>query len=265
VRVVPFVVSALAIAGCDGVWDLEHIDPGAPLRCEAPIGHDEDGDALDDACDPCPFDTSNDGDADQDGIALACDPDPSTANQVLLFSGFDEVSRASLTLTGGGFADDAYHVTGTGSAQLIANVDPAAIWVVAGVGVNRREGTGYSEIGYVFDATVAPMSTQLNGFLCVLGYGNSQDYVETYQRQRPLGDTGTIHSPSPIDMATFKGAIRGSYQRGGSPATSCSFVGEQGEVAVSGTPLTDLTPGKLALFAQGVDADFHYLFVVTRN
>jgi hypothetical protein len=264
VRVVPFVVSACVCAGCDGVWDLEHIEPITPASCAAPIGHDEDLDGVDDACDPCPFDIRNAGDDDLDGIAVACDPDPATPNQLVLFTGFDEVSRSSLTLTGGGYVDDAYHVSGIGSVQLIAKIDPTAVWVRAGVAVHRREGTGYAEIGFVFDSSVVSMNTQLNGFLCVLGYGNDEYYVETYWRQRPLGDSGTVRQTSPIEIDTFKGSIHGSYERTGSPATSCSFVGEQGEVAISGTPLTALAPGDLALFAQSVDADFHYLFVVTK-
>ena len=36
------------------------------------------------------------------------------------------------------------------------------------------------------------------------------------------------------------------------------------EVGIGGTPLTDLAPGNVALFAQDVDADFRFLFIVTK-
>jgi len=267
VRVVPFVVSAFALAGCDGVWDLEHLDEPTPASCEAAIGHDEDRDGLDDACDPCPFDTRNDGDLDMDGIATACDPDPTAINTVVLFSGFDEVSRRSLTVTDGGYAGDSYHVAGSGSSQLIAKVDSTAVWVIAGVDVNRLEGTGYSEIGVVFDATVVATSSQLSGFLCVLGHSSVPEeyYVETYERHRPLGDSGVDHRMSPVELSTFQGAILGSYEREAMPATSCSFVTtDDRAVGIGGTPLTDLAAGNVALFAQDVDADFRFLFIVTK-
>jgi len=48
----------------------------------------EDGDALGDACDPCPIDTSS-ADPDSDGVAGACDPHPTTAgDRIVAFTGF---------------------------------------------------------------------------------------------------------------------------------------------------------------------------------
>jgi hypothetical protein len=260
--VVPLVVSACALAGCDSIWDLEHIDE---LECPDAVGHDEDGDTIDDACDACPFADAHGADDDDDGIALPCDPDPTTPNQVVLFTGFDPVTRASLVATDGGFSGDAYHVTGSGSAQLIAKLDPTSVWVAVGVDVHRREGTGYSEIGLVFDATVTAANTQLNGFLCVLGFGNDETYVETYDRNRPDGDTASNHSSTPVDIATFSGTMRAAYGRTGTPAASCTVVAADGsEAAITGTPEMVRAPGDLALFAQDVDADFRYLFVVTK-
>lgn len=263
VRVVPLVVSACALAGCDSIWDLEHIDE---VACPDAVGHDEDGDMIDDACDACPFAAVHGADDDNDGIALPCDPDPTAQNEVVLFSGFDALTRTRFLATDGGFKGDAYHVTGTGSAQLIAKLDPASIWVIAGVDVTRREGTGYSEIGFVFDAIAVANETQLSGLLCVLGFGNDETYVETYKRDRATGgDMQVNHSTTPVDIATFSGTMRGAYDRTGMPATTCSFVAADGlEAAISGTPEMPQRAGDLALFAQDVDADFHYLFVVTK-
>ena len=259
-RVVPLVVSALLGGGCDAIFDLEHVD-----HRECFLDHDEDGDGLEDDCDPCPFDIDNAGDDDNDGIAQACDPDPARANQLLLFTGFDEVTRSSLVLTDGGYDGDSFHVMGTGSSQLIARLDPASVWVIAGVDVNRREGTGYAEIGFVFDAIATASSTQLNGFLCVLGYGGGEDYVETYRRDRPNNDSQTNHSPSQVPVATFKGIVRAAYTRDATPAAACSFASaDNTEVAISGTPTPAQTPGDLALFTQDVDADVRFLLVTTK-
>ena len=72
-RVVGIVVSAVIASGCDEVWDLEYVPPPPP--CAAPIGHDEDGDGADDACDICPgLSDQQDEDEDDDGVGNACDP-----------------------------------------------------------------------------------------------------------------------------------------------------------------------------------------------
>ncbi|HEY4058948.1 MAG TPA: hypothetical protein VGM39_20175 [Kofleriaceae bacterium] len=43
--------------------------------------HDEDGDGLDDAIDPCPHIFGDASDADEDGVGDACDPDPQVGNE----------------------------------------------------------------------------------------------------------------------------------------------------------------------------------------
>jgi hypothetical protein len=52
-------------------------DGGAPAAC-VPVGHDEDGDGIDDACDDCPHLPNADQlDSDGDGVGDLCDPHPS--------------------------------------------------------------------------------------------------------------------------------------------------------------------------------------------
>jgi len=81
----------LALAGCDSLFNLDPVpladdarrdgnQPGADGQLGdakpcTPIGHDEDSDGLDDACDSCPTVTSVGGDTDGDGLDNACDPD----------------------------------------------------------------------------------------------------------------------------------------------------------------------------------------------
>lgn len=68
---------ALAAAGCGRLaFDGRAIDadvPDSTTPC-TPVGHDEDGDTIDDACDVCPQIASLDQrDADADGVGDACD------------------------------------------------------------------------------------------------------------------------------------------------------------------------------------------------
>lgn len=109
----------LLVAGC-GRIDLDAV-PGdaAPIDvvtkvCAAPIGHDEDGDGVDDACDGCPH--LPDGaqvDGDGDGVDDLCDPRPQTATEHIAY--FDPfVSRdpswttfaTNSTLDGESIVDD---------------------------------------------------------------------------------------------------------------------------------------------------------------
>src|SRR5687768_3207914 len=183
VRVVMMLVVA---AGCDAVFDLEHI-PDAP-PCTA-VGHDEDGDGIDDACDACPFSFENDNDEDEDGLALACDPDPQTPNTILTFTGFEPRTRGEFSTVDGSFAADAFQVTGVGSSHMAWTqpLPEAGIWIIAGVNVTKLENSGFREIGFVFDATPVPMSTQYNGTMAVLGF-TDHDYLQVLTRARPAND-----------------------------------------------------------------------------
>ena len=61
------VVACLALAAC-GRWNFD------PLQDDAATGHDEDGDGIVDADDPCPHVAGDRTDEDADGVGDACDP-----------------------------------------------------------------------------------------------------------------------------------------------------------------------------------------------
>lgn len=263
-RVVPLVACALASSACDVVFDLDHLDPPADAApCTAPIGHDEDQDGLDDRCDPCPFAPANDGDADGDGIANACDPEPDVADDVVLFTGFDPASRSELTVGDGSYTADAFHATSGGFQAVIWNGDPEGVWVIAGLDVEAIGVSTYREVGFVFDATVAAQSNELNGTYCVLGrYADVEDYLEVFARDRPAGDTPINHSTSDLALADLDGTMRAHYTRTGSPTASCTFETVELQPTVSGTRAVPALPGGLALFADDADVSFRFLFVV---
>src|SRR2546430_4558295 len=78
------------------------------------VGHDEDGDGIDDACDGCPHLADPDQlDGDGDGVGDACDPQPTVAReQVMDFDPFT-VLRLDWTLTAGvTLGGDALHLAG---------------------------------------------------------------------------------------------------------------------------------------------------------
>lgn len=67
-------------SSCDYVFRLDHVeDPtvGSDAGPCTPVGHDEDGDGTDDACDACPQRDEAQADEDSDGVGNLCDPNPS--------------------------------------------------------------------------------------------------------------------------------------------------------------------------------------------
>lgn len=261
------VVSA---AGCDALFGLDRIELDADgggdgldaVTCTT-IGHDEDGDGLDDACDPCPFDSRNEGDEDGDGIALACDPDPGTANEVLIFSGFDGATRSAFTVFEGSFVGDSFRGIGQGTAALLWGDQVDRVWVTAGLSVDALESTQYREIGVIFDAQVTTES-QPNGTYCVLGRNGDADYLEVFGRLRPAGDVLVNNSQSSLPLLGFRGTMRATTARLEMPATACTFATDTMEATVSGTRTPPPAPGKLALVMYNMDAAFEFLFVVRR-
>lgn len=94
----------LFLTGCEVLFPRTAEQPADALEdagtCATAIGHDEDGDGIDDACDVCPAVPDNGEDADGDGVGDACDPLPDNNCEVRLkFEGFGAIP-ADLLLEG---------------------------------------------------------------------------------------------------------------------------------------------------------------------
>jgi hypothetical protein len=79
-------VAALSAAGC-GRLGFDGLAAGADAGARAcvAVGHDDDGDGVDDACDFCPHIVDDQADSDGDGVGDACDPEPTSARERIAF------------------------------------------------------------------------------------------------------------------------------------------------------------------------------------
>lgn len=80
----------LCAAGC-GRWQFDAVattDAGIDGRPCIAIGHDEDSDGVDDACDVCPATSDDQRDNDGDGVGDACDPLPAASERFVFFDPF---------------------------------------------------------------------------------------------------------------------------------------------------------------------------------
>lgn len=74
--------------------------PADSLTSCVAVGHDEDADGIDDACDRCPHRSDPAQlDADDDGVGDACDPSPTTNESIVFFDAFTS-QQAAWTISG---------------------------------------------------------------------------------------------------------------------------------------------------------------------
>jgi hypothetical protein len=255
----------LACCACDYVFHLSHVDPvdAADSACPTPVGHDEDGDHLDDACDPCPFADDNVTDNDHDGITGICDPDPAVVNQRVMFSGLDAATASGFSFDGGTFTEDTFHTQPGRNASLLWPTTVDNVWITAGVDVVSLGTTQYREVGIVVDAAQGT-STRPIGMFCVLGKMDTANYNEIYTYDGN-GETSLKSGTAMLDMTTFVGGtMRAAFSRTMPPQLACSFTLSMTVDGISGSRADTPVPGGVALFTEDAEAAFRFLFIVTR-
>jgi hypothetical protein len=180
-------VLLVLVAGCNAILGLDrtHVaaDAGGdagPDALACAIGHDEDGDGVDDGCDVCPqIADPLQIDGDGDGIGDACDPNPADPNDVLVF--FDSFAtptpwvslRGAWQQQGDAFAQQDATVVGLASRTL---PDPTAadltidmtFTIDANLPIQTGETVAVRGIGVWFVASGFAPATDPSGYLCLV-------------------------------------------------------------------------------------------------
>ncbi len=247
----------LVLGGCQIVFPLE--DRG----CLDPIGHDEDGDGIDDACDRCPgIAGADDPDGDGDGIGDACDPQPEVACETRLrFDGFS-VKPADVVLTDDWrhdgddlFQPDASATTALAhfpSAQFDDTVFRASVTLL---GTDDAEPIASFEIGSGATTIDGDPSA---GYGCVL------------YREQAVGTDVRLVDENPdvlIEKRNFSGEPFGNtftFELVNTPTGTliCTVSGPQGFGMTMRNDVTPLSEGEVFVFSDDVSARVHWIDII---
>jgi hypothetical protein len=251
----------LVLAGC-GRWGFDPIsgdgatgdvkaDVGKPCT---PVGHDEDADMIDDACDVCPHLADvNQVDSDGDLVGDACDPEPMMPRQrLVLFDPFVDLSNW------------------TPRSDEVSNGDQAVLTSIGGISALRRPYapmTDLFEMGLVADAVGAGQALVMinldtgaaGNYYCELYDNGTTNLQFTYT----LDGSNFVHpGVQPAANRLPQGAGRLQMERDPTNVRcSASWVGE---TLVTGGATPALAADNLVIYAENVTVRISY-FVEIRT
>jgi hypothetical protein len=241
----------VAFAGCGRVAFGTIADSQRDASCVAPVGHDEDGDGVDDACDVCPHvpDPAQ-LDSDGDGVGDACDPAPNDPSQFwVLFDPFTQPLPAWAYDAGTQVTNDALHLpalTATIGAHL---VDAPAVDLLEYAGTITSLGTGSHQLTLGIHSTLTPH------YYCELFETGTQFYFSaTYS----LNDVSFPSVQSMQLPGTFTTGDVTMTLANTPPTWQCRVRVGTSDVRVGGAIPAGISPDLIFLSAGGVDIDVRY-------
>ena len=231
--------------------------PDDAVLCSSAVGHDEDGDGIDDACDVCPHVVDRAQlDSDGDTIGDACDPEPNVPRQSrLLFATMQPTDQpfTKQPLGAGTFSQsaDALHFSGNGQA-LIEYIVPVKSAAIA--------------VGFDIQSLVSSPQHELAVYA---GPGGPFYYVVLDDEGSPPGAAGVAFfdgagyqvlasAPIPAGVHPGQGTLRSTAFVGTSMRMEGGWVGEPFD-------LTGQTPGYtggdlIQIDIYGIEVDIHYVW-----
>jgi hypothetical protein len=238
-----------ATSDATGTHDTRAID--------ALTGHDEDGDGIPDAIDPCPHIAGDMADADGDGVGDACDVNPSIATEHwMLFSTMQAGDITFDDITGTTQQADALEFMGDTNPVKSVMLDRARIDL--GWTINALIGTGQHQIA--------------------LGVDTASGVAEYYFAELNDQQAGSVHDAAIVryDQAngytsldsTDPGALHTGvgYSRLDTGATHRLEEGWSGQLYDLTAATPSYTGGTKIRFAfNGLDVSIRYLAIISSN
>lgn len=207
-----FAVLLTCLAGC-GRLDFGEVSDNrvsdGSVDTVAPVGHDEDGDGVDDALDNCPHVSGSAADGDGDGVGDVCDPHPTVGgDHIGLFSTLQPGTSPFDDITGLVEDADGLHFMGNtsifltrafGSARVELGFD---ILAVIGTGQHQvAQGIGRTSDPYYF-AELNDNNGATVHQVAIFSYDGTNGYVLLSLTDAPPLHTGRGISRIDVDATT---------------------------------------------------------------
>ncbi len=256
------ILAALVFAAC-GRRGFDELADGAVggdrpdgSKVCAPVGHDEDADGIDDACDVCPHRADPaQADGDGDHVGDACDPEPGNPRQrIVLFEPFTDLQGWSAISNETSNGEDAVLAASGGAGRAIFRLyDPMTDLFEIGASTSNP-GAGQSIVQLAFG------SAGTSEYYCELydnGFTNLLQLTYTFDGSMFLHD-GSV----PLSQRLVPGTGTLRVQRAAA-TVGCDATWSGDHVVTSGaTPA--ITVDRLALYAENAEVRISY-FVQIRT
>jgi hypothetical protein len=247
----------LVLVGC-GRFDFElRSDASAGARpCLAPVGHDEDGDGFDDACDVCPWVADPAQlDSDGDGVGDACDPNPTApTEQLARFDSFvaqpADVTLGCPGVTGCAFDGESLQVDARGSEfAMYYSIVPAHDRFVVGASLGARGTQTIHNVTLLMSSGVGGTRPRYYCELIDRTGSSSYDFTYTF-------DGSTFMSPvrNPVTTAPT-GTITLTTDHA-PPTMHCELDYDKPYIDDAAIPA--ITPDNVELYCADEVVTFHY-------
>ena len=214
-----------------------------------PVGHDEDGDGIDDACDGCPHIANPDqADRDGDGVGDVCDPNPDAPiDHIALFDPFTAM-LPQWTFTGGSssYTGDSIVVAAAGTNwDAVLQLSPTNDAFAIGGRVLQLGPMNTHQVSM----QIVPAAGAASSYYCELFEDQGSDFLQlTYTYD---GMTFSHDGSEPVPGLAFSAVTMQYAQEQGALTCAASVAGGS---AVTAGPVPPAIAGNVVL-VQAVDAD----------
>ena len=225
----------------------------------APSGHDEDGDGIPDALDPCPYIAGDTADADGDGVGDACDPNPLTPTEHWLLFATMQPGDQPFDDPGTLLQEaDALHSIGDTAAIITRPLGTVRLEI--GFDILALVGTGQHQI-----AAAIGSPTDTIGYFGELNDSGATKDVSVAQYDSSTG-LYTLLDPAALPaMHPGRGSLRLDAITTSAPAYHLA-TGWVGELYTSNAPTPSYVGGTSIHFAfNGLDLAIRYVALIATN